>query len=352
MEEFSKIRFESDYQEGCHPKILERICNSNLEQTSGYGVDYHCENAANLIRNLIAKPEAQIFFLTGGTQANAAVIKHLLKPYEGVICASSGHINVHESGAIEATGHKVIALENSNGLLKPELLRNYLENFYSDPTFDHMVQPGLVYISQPSECGTIYSKKMLQDLRKICDEYALKLFLDGARLGVGLTSSENDLSACDIANLCDVFYFGGTKLGALFGEAVVFPNPKLAKNFRILMKQQGALLAKGRLLGVQFESLFENGRESLYYEIAQKENTQALKIKRAFQEKGINLLYDSYTNQQFPILTQSQYDELSRNFVFELWQKLDNGNLAARFCTSWATSDDNINSLVNAIKEL
>lgn len=347
-----KIKFETDYQEGCHPEILKRLCDTNLEQSSGYGVDIHCENAANLIRNLIEKPNSEIFFLSGGTQTNAAVIKHLLLPYEGVISVSTGHINVHESGAIETTGHKIITLETHDGLLHPDLLKNYLENFYSDPTFDHMVQPGLVYISHPSECGTIYSKKMLQDLKNICDKYNLKLFLDGARLGVGLSVFNADLQLKDIADLCDVFYFGGTKNGALFGEAVVFPDKNLARNFRILMKQQGALLAKGRILGIQFETLFENGFDGLYFHNARYANFQAMRIKHAFLDAGINLLYDSFTNQQFPILTPAQHQKLSQNFSYETWKLLDNGNIAVRFCTSWATEIENVEKLINSIKEL
>ena len=342
------IRFETDYQEGCHPKILERLSQTNFEQTSGYGVDVHTERAKQLIRDVIAKPEAEIYFLVGGTQTNTTVIKYFLRPCEGVISVSTGHINVHESGAIEATGHKVLTIPGKNGLLDPSDLKNYLEKFYADPTYDHMVQPGMVYVSYSSELGTLYTKKMLEEIKAICEEYKLKLFIDGARLGAGLTSEASDLTIKDIANLCDAFYIGGTKTGALFGEAVVFPKER-AKNFTTLIKQQGGLLAKGRLLGVQFEALFE---DDLYFQNARHSNIQAMKIKKAFAEKGIKFLIDSPTNQQFPILTREQNDKLAEKFSFELWEPLDDENLAVRFCTSWATTDENINELVKAIKNL
>ena len=292
-----------------------------------------------------------MFFLVGGTQTNATVIKFMLSPCEGVIAVSSGHINVHESGAIEATGHKVIALEGKAGLLSPETLRKYLADFWADPTNDHMVQPGMVYVSYSSELGTLYSKDMLTEIRAVCDEYRIKLFVDGARLGAGLTSEAADMTITDIAELADVFYIGGTKTGALFGEAVVFPHPERfdLRQFRTLIKQQGGLLAKGRLLGIQFEVLFEDG---LYFENARHSNLQAMKIKRAFTEKGITFLIDSYTNQQFPILTPEQHEALSSQFSYELWQPMDDGRLAVRFCTSWATTDEAVSELTQAISRL
>ena len=292
-----------------------------------------------------------MFFLVGGTQTNATVIKFLLSPCEGVIAVSSGHINVHESGAIEATGHKVLALEGLNGLLEPAALRKYLADFYADPTYDHMVQPGMVYLSYSSELGNLYSKATLAEIKAVCDEYHIKLFIDGARLGAGLTSEASDMTLQDIAELCDVFYIGGTKTGALFGEAVVFPAPEKfdLRNFRTLIKQQGGLLAKGRLLGIQFEALFEDG---LYFENARHSNLQAMKIKQAFTEKGIDFLIDSPTNQQFPILTQEQDRVLREKFSYELWQPMPVGKLAVRFCTSWATTDEAVDELVKAIKSL
>ena len=289
--------------------------------------------------------------MTGGTQTNAAVIKFLLSPCEGVIAVSSGHINVHESGAIEATGHKVIALPGHNGLLQPETLSEYLADFHADPTREHMVQPGMVYVSYSSELGTLYTKAMLQEIRAVCDEYGIKLFIDGARLGVGLTSEESDMTIKDIAELSDVFYIGGTKTGALFGEAVVFPAPEKFRlqQFRTLIKQQGGLLAKGRLLGIQFEALFE---DNLYFENARHANIQAMKIKKAFADKGIKFLIDSPTNQQFPILTSDWDEALRENFSYELWQPLPDGNAAVRFCTSWATTDEAVDELVKAVKSL
>lgn len=293
-----------------------------------------------------------MFFLTGGTQTNTTVIKFLLTPCEGVIAASSGHIAVHESGAIESTGHKVLTLQGHNGLLEPDTIRKYLADFYADPTFDHMVQPGMVYVSYSSELGTLYTKAALSEIRAVCDEYSLKLFVDGARLGAGLTSEAADITIQDIAKLCDVFYIGGTKTGALFGEAVVFPSPERfsgLRNFRTLIKQQGGLLAKGRLLGIQFEVLFEDG---LYFELARHSNVQAMKIKRAFSEKGIEFLIESWTNQQFPILTPKQDEALREKFSYELWQPMQDGNRAVRFCTSWATSDEAVDELIQAVKTL
>lgn len=345
------IRFETDYQEGCHPRILQCLALTNYEQTSGYGVDSHTKHAKQLIRDTLGRNEAGVFFLIGGTQTNAAVIKFILKPYEGVISVNSGHINVHESGAIESTGHKIIALPGHNGLLEPQVLRNYLKEFYDDPTHEHMVQPGLVYVSYSSELGTLYTKSELQEIKAICKKYSLKLFIDGARLGAGLTSDKSDMDIKDIADLCDVFYIGGTKNGALFGEAVIFPVPERfdLRNFRTLMKQQGGLLAKGRLLGIQFEALFEEG---LYFENARNANIQAMKIRDAFTQKGIPFLIDSWTNQQFPILTQKQHKFLSEKFSYEIWQPMPDGKIAVRLCTSWATTDENINELIEAVKTL
>lgn len=345
------IRFETDYQEGCHPRILERLSQTNYEQTSGYGVDVHTEHAKQLIRDTLGLPDAEVFFLTGGTQTNATVIKFLLSPCEGVISVNSGHINVHEAGAIEAAGHKILMLPGNEGLLEPETLRTYLAGFYADPTYDHMVQPGLVYVSYSSELGTLYTKSMLAKIKAVCAEYNMNLFVDGARLGAGLTSEKADMTINDIAGLADVFYIGGTKNGALFGEAVVFPQPEKfnLRNFRTLIKQQGGLLAKGRLLGIQFEALFEDG---LYFELARHANLQAMKIKKAFTEKGIPFLIESYTNQQFPILTMNQDRELRENFSYELWRLMPDGSCAVRFCTSWATTDDAVNELTQAIKKL
>ncbi|MBQ9566037.1 MAG: low specificity L-threonine aldolase [Synergistaceae bacterium] len=347
------IRFESDYQEGCHPLILERLRETNGEQTSGYGVDPHCERAKALIRKAVGVPGAEVHFLVGGTQTNATVIKSLLRPCEGVVCAESGHINVHESGAIEATGHKVLTLPARGGLLDAADLKKYMEDFNADPTKEHTVQPGMVYISHPSECGTLYTRSQLEALHAVCAEYDLPLFLDGARLGYGVMAPKTDVTLQDVARLCDVFYIGGTKVGALFGEAVAFPRPGTVKNFRALIKQQGGLLAKGRLLGIQFEVLFEDRPEGpLYFEIARHADEQAMRIRGAFEAKGIPLLHDSVTNQQFPILTGEQYDRLAQGFSFELWGRREDGRRAARFCTSWTTPPENVDALISAIKDL
>ena len=347
----SRIKFETDYQEGASPEILERLLSTNFEQTSGYGEDSHCSRAKELIRREIGRNDSAVYFMAGGTQTNTTVIKHILTPCEGVIAVSTGHINVHESGAIESTGHKVITLPGHDGLLYAEDLRRYMEAFRADPTNEHMVQPGLVYISYSSELGTVYNKSQLAEIRRVCDDYGLKLFADGARLGAGLVSSASDMAMNDIAELCDVFYIGGTKNGALFGEAVVFPNPEKVnlRQFTTIIKQQGGLLAKGRLLGIQFEVLFEDG---LFYRNAEHANIQAMKIKRAFTERNIPFLIDSPTNQQFPILTRNQHESLSQKFSYESWQPLEDGRLAVRFCTSWATTDDNISELIQAINQL
>lgn len=346
-----RIKFETDYQEGASPEILERLISTNLEQTTGYGEDSHCSRAKELIRREIGRNDSAVYFMAGGTQTNTTVIKHILTPCEGVIAVSTGHINVHESGAIESTGHKVLTLAGHDGLLYAEDLRKYMEAFTADPTNEHMVQPGMVYVSYSSELGTVYSKSQLTEIRRVCDDYGLKLFADGARLGAGLVSSASDMAMNDIAELCDVFYIGGTKNGALIGEAVVFPNPERVniRQFTTLIKQQGGLLAKGRLLGIQFEVLFEDG---LFYRNAEHANIQAMKIKRAFTEHNIPFLIDSPTNQQFPILTRQQHESLSQKFSYESWQPLEDGRLAVRFCTSWATTDDNISELIQAIHQL
>ena len=346
-----KVKFETDYQEGASPEILERLISTNLEQTSGYGYDSHCTRAKELIRREIHRPNAAIYFMAGGTQTNTTIIKHLLTPCEGVISASTGHINVHESGAIESTGHKVLTLEGHNGLIDAEELRSYMEAFTADPTNEHMVQPGMVYVSYSSELGTLYTKSQLATINTVCADYGLKLFVDGARLGAGLMSDESDMSMSDIAGLCDAFYIGGTKNGALFGEAVVFPEPETLnlKQFTTLIKQQGGLLAKGRLLGIQFEVLFEDG---LFYRNAKHANSQAMKIKRAFTERNIPFLIDSPTNQQFPILTPNQHEALSERFSYETWQPMNDGRIAVRFCASWATTDESISELTQAIHNL
>jgi len=343
------IRFASDYTEGAHPSILSALAETNYEQNPGYGEDPHCAHAAELIREACGTPEAAVHFLVGGTQTNTIVIASILKPYQGALCAESGHINVHETGAVEATGHKVLALPAKEGKITADQVRNACDAHRNDASFEHIVQPGLVYISHPTEYGTLYTLEELTALSEVCHRYGLPLFLDGARLGYGLASPETDVTLKDIARLCDVFYIGGTKVGALFGEAVVFSTPELAVNFRYMIKRGGGMLAKGWLLGIQFETLFENG---LYFDLGKNAVTLAYRIRDAFREKGIPFIMDSPTNQQFPILTDEQLDKLSSEFSFTLWEKVDETRSAVRFCTSWATKEEQVEQLINAIRSL
>ena len=343
------IRFECDYAEGAHPLLLERLAQTNFEQTKGYGEDEHCENARRIIRRLCQTETADVQFLVGGTQANTTVIASVLRPHQGVISATTGHINVHETGAIEATGHKVLALPTENSKLTALQVEQVYLDHWSDANHEHIVQPGMVYISNPTEGGVIYTKQELQALSDLCRKYNLPLFLDGARLGYGLTAEGNDLTLPDIAKLCDVFYIGGTKIGALFGEALVITNDAIKKDFRYFIKQRGGMLAKGRLLGIQFETLFENG---LYFEIAQHAVQMAMLIRDAFRAKGFRFLCESPTNQQFPILSNEQISLFARNYAFELWVKIDDQHAAVRFCTSWATREDDVHALICSIKKM
>ena len=343
------IRFSSDYTEGAHPSILTALAETNFEQNPGYSEDVHCLHAAELIRKACDAPKASVHFLVGGTQTNMIVISSLLRPYQGVLCADSGHIHVHETGAVEATGHKVLALPSHLGKISEEQVRNAYENHVHDGSFEHIVQPGMVYISHPTEYGTLYTLDELTALSEVCRQYGLPLFLDGARLGYGLASPETDVTLTDIARLCDVFYIGGTKVGALFGEAVVFSTPSLAKNFRYMIKRGGGMLAKGWLLGIQFEQLFSNG---LYRQLGKHAVSLAFRIRDAFREKGISFLMESPTNQQFPILTEEQMNILGREFAYTLWEKVDEKKSAVRFCTSWATKESDVEKLIDTIRSL
>ena len=342
------IRFESDYTQGAVSEIIERLAATNMEMTPGYGEDEYCESARKKIRKEIGKADADIHFLVGGTQTNLTFIASAIKPYQCVICADTGHINVHETGAIEACGHKVIGLPSSDGKITAEQVEFFNDCHYADPTFEHMTQPGLVYISLPTENGTIYSKSELTAIREVCREKGLILYIDGARLGYGLACKENDLTLADIAELCDAFYIGGTKVGALFGEALVITNESCKKDFRYMMKQKGAMLAKGRLLGLQFDTLFTDG---LYGKVSFHAVALAQRIRTAFENKGIELYYNSPTNQQFPILTRQQYDTLKKDFVFCDWGRKDD-RYVVRFCTSWATDENDVETLVKAIEKL
>ena len=343
------IRFECDYLEGAHPAVLSRLCETNMEQNPGYGEDAHCERARSLIRKVCECPGADVHFLVGGTQTNATVLAALLRPYQGAISADSGHINVHETGAVEATGHKVLPLPATNGKITARQVDEYVTAHFADATHEHMVQPGAVYISQPTETGTLYTKEELTALHEVCRRHHIPLFVDGARLGYGLASPANDVSLPELCRLCDVFYIGGTKVGALFGEAIVVPSPALLPDFRYMIKRHGGMLAKGRLLGVQFEALFENG---LYLEISRHAIACAERLKRMFREAGCEFYAGSPTNQVFPILTQAQAEKLERRFTYSRWANLPQGRVAVRFCASWATTQENLDALEVALKTL
>ncbi len=340
------IRFECDYAEGACPEIIKKLQETNMEQTPGYGEDIYCNSAREKIKKICNCPNAEIQFLVGGTQTNMIVINSILKSYQGVISSDAGHINVHETGAIEATGHKVLAINTEDGKLTANQIKEVYKAHYNDENHEHMVQPGMVYISYPTENGLIYTKKELESLYETCKECNLPLYIDGARLGYGLMSDESDMTISDIAKNCDVFYIGGTKVGALFGEAVVITNNDFQKNFRYHIKQRGGLLAKGRLLGIQFDTLFEN---NLYFNISNHAIDMAMKIKKAFSDKGYNFLYNSNTNQQFPILPNEVLSKLSEKYSFSFWEKVDENNSAVRFCTSWATKSEDVDELITDI---
>ena len=340
------IQFQCDYEEGACPQILERLVETNLEQTVGYSEDEYCKQAREKIKKACDAPEADVHFLVGGTQTNYVVIRSILRPYQGVISAVTGHINVHETGAVEATGHKVLALPSKDGKITASQVRAYYDAHWNDADHEHIVQPGMVYISHPTENGTIYSKSELQELYATCKELALPLFMDGARMGYGLMSEKSDMTLADIAANTDVFYIGGTKVGALFGEAVVITKSALKKDFRYYMKQSGAMLAKGRLLGIQFDTLFT---DDLYFKIAAHADKLAMKLKNAFLEKGYKMYFDSYTNQQYPILSKKDREKLAQKYQFSFWEQIDEDYAAVRFCTSWATSEEAIDELIQDI---
>lgn len=337
------LYFKSDYTEGAHPKILEALERTNLVSQPGYGEDCFSAAAREKIRLACGKPEADVYLLTGGTQTNLIVISALLRRWEGVVCAGTGHIAVHEAGAIEFSGHKVLTLPAHDGKLRADELAALAERFYADGTHEHMVYPGMVYLSQPTELGTLYSRAELEAIAAVCRRFEMPLFLDGARLGYGLAAAENDLSLAALADIVDVFYIGGTKVGALCGEAVVFPRGNMPPHFTTMVKQQGGLLAKGRLLGVQFDALFTDG---LYFELGRGAVALAMKLKKAFVERGYPLFLDSPTNQQFVILTAEQETRFAREAAFERWEPLPDGRYAVRFVTSWATTVEQVDALI------
>lgn len=340
------LSFESDYTEGAHQKILERLLETNLESLSGYGSDPYCESAKRKIREACNCPEADVHFLVGGTQTNATVIDAVLNKYEGVVAVRTGHISAHEAGAVEFTGHKVLALEENQGKISSGQLENYLKTFWGDGNHEHMVFPGMVYISHPTEYGTLYSLKELQEISSICHRYEIPLYLDGARLGYGLMSYHTDVTLEDIAECCDVFYIGGTKVGALCGEAVVFTKGNAPRHFMTMVKQHGALLAKGRLLGIQFDTLFT---DNLYFEISRHAIRMAEKLKKVFQEKGYSFYVDSPTNQQFVLLKNEQIAQLQGKVAFSFWEACGESHTVVRFATSWATREEDIDALAELI---
>ena len=336
------LSFASDYTEGAHPKVLQRLMERNLVTLPGYGLDEDTEAAKTKIRAACGRDDLQICFLTGGTQTNRIAISSTLRSYEGVVCADTGHIAVHESGAIEHSGHKVLALPGTEGKLTAETLAQYMETWLADETQEHMVRPGMVYISHPTEYGTLYTKAELTALHDTCRKYGLPLYMDGARLGYGLMSPASDMTLRDICELTELFYIGGTKVGALCGEALVYTRGNMPPHFMAVIKQQGALLAKTRVVSQQFDALFTDG---LYWDISRHAIDMAMQLKAMFTAKGYPLFIDSPTNQQFFILTGAELSRLQRDVVFSVWQPLPDGRTAVRFVTSWATTGQQLEAL-------
>ncbi len=340
------LYFESDYMEGAHPQILQRLSQTNMEKTPGYGCDHYCDSAKEKIRKACNCPNAEIHFLVGGTQSNATVIKALLRPYQGVLAAETGHISVHEAGAIEAGGHKILTLSQEQGKLSAGTVERYIETFNKDANNTHMVSPGMVYISHPTEYGALYSKAELEELSAVCKKNNIPLFLDGARLGYGLMAKHTDVTLETIAANCDVFYIGGTKVGALFGEAVVITKADLIPHFFTIIKQQGALLAKGRLLGLQFDTLFT---DDLYFHISRHAIDMAEKLKNGLTGKGYRFYFKSPTNQQFIILENIRMAQLAQTVSFSFWEALDEDHTIVRLATSWATQESDIEQLLEVL---
>lgn len=343
------IRFDSDYTEGAHPSILRLLSDTNMEQTCGYGEDDYCLRAADRLKELCHAPDADVHFITGGTQTNLTLITAALRPHQGVISADTGHIAVHESGAIEASGHKILTLPNTDGKISARQIAEMCEAHYDDETREHMVQPGLVYLSQPTELGTLYSARELADIRSACDRFGLFLYIDGARCGYGLAAESADFSLPLLAELCDAFYIGGTKVGALFGEALLILHPALQRDFRYILKQRVGRLAKGRLLGLQFLALFT---DDLYLRISQHADRLACRIRDALSACGCPMLLHSDTNQQFPVLPDDVCEKLSEKYVFSHWQRFDDTHSVVRFCTGWATKEENVDMLIRDITAL
>ena len=341
------LTFASDYTTGCCPEILDRLIATNLEPTTGYGSDQYCASAKEKIKLACNAPEAQVEFIAGGTQTNQVVISSMLQRYEGVVAARTGHISCHEAGAIEYTGHKVFELPQVMGKIKADDLGNLVDKFYGDANHDHMVFPGMVYISHPTEYGTLYTLSELTAISEVCRKHNMPLFLDGARLGYGLMSYSTDVTLQDIARLCDVFYIGGTKVGALCGEAVVFTHGNMPNHFITMKKQNGALLAKGRLLGIQFDTLFT---DDLYFRIAKHAIDMAERLKEILSNAGFPFLLESPTNQQFVILDNATIERLKKDVGFEFWETVDEDHTAVRFATSWSTTEKELDKLQSLLK--
>jgi len=339
-----KYSFKNDYSEGAHPNILQALITTNLEQQDGYGGDKYCDEAVSILKEKLDNPDAHIHLVSGGTQANLIVISSILKPYESVIAVNTGHISTHETGAIEATGHKINTVDSIDGKLTP----SHIEKVLTEHTDEHMVKPKLVYISNSTEIGTIYKKKELEELYNFCRSHNLYLFLDGARLGSALCSSENDMTLGELSKLLDVFYIGGTKNGALIGEAIVINNENIKEDFRYNMKQKGALLAKGRLLGIQFVELFKG---ELYFDLAKHANLMASRLSNEIEGLGYSFLTKSTSNQIFPILPDSIIDKLLENYSFYRWSKVDEQMSSIRLVTSWATTEESVNSFIKDIRK-
>jgi threonine aldolase len=340
------LYFLSDYTEGAHPQVLQHLVDVNMVSLPGYGCDEHTEAAKAKICAACGKDDLQIQFLSGGTQTNQVAIDSMLRSYEGVVCADTGHINVHEAGAIEYSGHRVLALPQVQGKLMATELARFMEGFCGDENREHLVQPGLVYISHPTEYGTLYTKQELTELSACCHKYGLSLYMDGARLGYGLMSPDTDVTLRDIVELCDLFYIGGTKVGALCGEALIFTHQNMPAHYTTITKQHGALLAKTRVVSQQFDALFT---DELYFKISRHAVDMAMKLKAACLEKGYELLMDSPTNQQFIILTPEQLSALRENVMFNIWENLPDGRTAIRLATSWATREEDVDALIKLL---
>ena len=343
------IRFESDYLEGAHPKVLEALVATNAAQTPGYSEDDYCDRAREMIRARFSAPHAAVHFLVGGTQVNAVMIRAVLRPHQGVLCAVSGHINAHETGAIEAGGHKVLALPSEDGKITAAAVQAYYDAHWSDGSHEHIVQPGMVYISNPTENGTMYSRTELIELYTTCHALRLPLYIDGARLGYGIMAEGDNPTPADYAQYCDAFTIGGTKVGALFGEALVINNTALAEDFRYLIKQSGGLLAKGRLLGVQFAALME---DDLYFKIAAEADRLALRLRDGFLACGYPMLFHSVTNQQYPILPDALLARLDEKYTYCYWQRVDDTHSAVRFCASPFTTEERVDALLADLRIL